>query len=66
MHPELLVRAIRRPRLELLAEDLKDQRLLRIFAFFRRRRYLEPEYSVLFRYRCTHLSDTKRLTCIDA
>jgi hypothetical protein len=49
MYPELLIRAIRRSSLELLAIDFEHQRLLRLFSFVAWQWYLEPKDGVLFR-----------------
>jgi hypothetical protein len=57
MYPKFLVRAVRRARLELLTEQLKNQGLQRVFAFLDRQRDLEAEESMLLWYRYTHPSE---------
>jgi hypothetical protein len=55
MHPKLLIRTIRRPRLELLAKQFKHQGLLLFLALLLREVNLETENSVLLgdRYKLT-------------
>jgi hypothetical protein len=60
MYPKLLVRAVRRACLELLAEKLKDQGLQRVFAFLDRQWDLEAEESMLLWYRYTHPSESDK------
>jgi hypothetical protein len=57
MHPKLLIRTVRRPRLELFSIDLEYQRLL-LFPTFQRN--FELEDRMLFRNRCTRLSDLEK------
>lgn len=51
MHPELAIRPLRRPRLELLAIQLKHQRLL-LLALLLRQSNFKLEDSMFLWYRC--------------
>jgi hypothetical protein len=53
VHPELLVRAIRRACLELLAKYFEDEWLRRLFTFFGGWRDLEAKHGVLLWNGCS-------------